>query len=166
MQKFMKQNIAVFSVSLLVLGVVLAGPALAMDKMAMHISGQWVRAVPPVSKTTAAFMTIVNKSGQDDALIGAEVEFAGKVEIHNVRKKDGMMEMFKVEEVAIPKGKTATLKPGSFHVMMMGLTSVPTKGETVKVTLVFRNAGKVTVEAEVREGGMGMENGKKMKMKH
>jgi copper(I)-binding protein len=42
------------------------------------------------------------------------------------------------------------LKSGGFHVMIMGLTSDLTKGQTIQLTLTFQNAGAVVVPFEVR----------------
>jgi copper(I)-binding protein len=43
------------------------------------------------------------------------------------------------------------LKPGGFHMMLMGLTRPLKTGDKVQLTLNFEKAGKIPVTAEVKE---------------
>jgi copper(I)-binding protein len=60
----------------------------------------------------------------------------------------------------IKPGETVELKPGSFHVMFVGLKKPLTAGEHISATLVFEKAGAVNVEYDVR--AMGAAPGKDM----
>jgi copper(I)-binding protein len=62
----------------------------------------------------------------------------------------GMMEMRKVEKIAIPAGKTVSLAPGGYHVMLLGLPKPLVAGQKFTLTLTFEKAGKVDVPVEVR----------------
>jgi hypothetical protein len=53
----------------------------------------------------------------------------------------------------IKPGDTVELKPGSLHVMFVGLKKPLTAGEHIKATLVFEKAGKVNVEYDVMAMG-------------
>ena len=68
----------------------------------------------------------------------------------------------------IMPGATVELKPGGYHLMFMGLTSPLAKGQSVKGTLTFANAGKVDVEFAVEGMGEkgGSDSGMPMDMKH
>ena len=58
--------------------------------------------------------------------------------------------------VAVPAHGMATLQPGSFHVMMMGLAKPLEEGHSFPLTLTFEQAGEVTVEVTVQGvGSMG-----------
>jgi copper(I)-binding protein len=57
----------------------------------------------------------------------------------------------------IKPGKSVELKPGSYHLMFMGLSAGPKAGQTVKGTLVFQKAG--TVEVEFRVAPIGAQSG-------
>ena len=46
----------------------------------------------------------------------------------------------------IKPGETLVLKPGSFHIMFMGLKAPIAKDSMVPVTLVFEKAGSIDVE--------------------
>lgn len=126
---------------------------------AVHVMNPWVRAAPPTAPTRAAYLTLRNTAAMDDALIAVQSSIAKHAEIHNVIKKDGMMEMRMVSSVALPSGQYVELKPGGYHVMMIELNHAPKVGEMVELTLRFRHAGEVRVKAMVREGPP-------MKMKH
>lgn len=99
----------------------------------------------------AMYMTIRNPSGTPDRLIKAQSDVSKVVELHNVAMKDGVMSMYPVEAIEVPANGEAVLKPGSFHVMLIGLTRDLVAGETMTVTLTFEQAGDVTVQAPIRE---------------
>lgn len=120
------------------------------------IAHAWVRAVPPTSKMSAAYLVINNASNDADHLVSAESNVAKNVELHNVRSKDGMMEMYQVKSIGIPAKGMQTLKPGAYHVMLIGLNHPLKVGDEVELTLNFMHAGAVTVKAPVQEGGMMM----------
>ena len=44
----------------------------------------------------------------------------------------------------------AELKPGSYHVMMMGLKKELKEGDKISFTLKFKNAGELKIEAPVK----------------
>lgn len=99
----------------------------------------------------AMYMTIRNPTGTPDRLIKAQSDVSKVVELHNVAMKDGVMSMYPVEAIEVPANGEAVLKPGSFHVMLIGLTRDLTVGDTMTVTLTFEQAGDVTVQAPIRE---------------
>lgn len=99
----------------------------------------------------AMYMTIRNPTGTPDRLIKAQSDVAKVVELHNVAMKDGVMSMYPVEAIEVPANGEAVLKPGSFHVMLIGLTRDLVAGETMTITLTFEQAGDVTVQASIRE---------------
>ena len=125
------------------------------------IHNPWVRAVPPVSETSAAYMMLMNHGDKDDQLLSVKSSIAKVVEIHNVKKENGVMKMFPVKFVEIPAGKTQELKPGGLHLMLMKLSKTLKVGEEIEFMLHFKHAGMVKVIAPVKEG-MPM----KHKMKH
>lgn len=61
-----------------------------------------------------------------------------------------MMGMQKVDRVEIPAGGRLELKPGSYHIMLIGLTQDLKVGDRIEITLRFEKAGEITVSAEVR----------------
>jgi copper(I)-binding protein len=101
--------------------------------------------------TSAAYLTITNSGGTADSLLKAESDVADSVELHTMTMQDNVMKMSPVEKIAIPANGKAELKPGGFHVMLIGLRHDLKEGEVVKITLTFQNSGKIEVEAPVRK---------------
>jgi periplasmic copper chaperone A len=99
---------------------------------------------------TGAFMLIKNTTDQDDMLLRATSDAAAEVQIHQTSMSGGVMSMAEVFGIEIPAGGQAELKPGGYHIMLIGLKEELKAGETVTLQLVFQNAGEVVVEAEVR----------------
>ena len=62
----------------------------------------------------------------------------------------GMLGMQPVDRVEIPAGGTLELKPGSYHIMLIGLNQELKVGDTIEITLKLEKAGDVKVTAEVR----------------
>jgi copper(I)-binding protein len=118
----------------------------------IHVHGAWIRATPPVSHMSAAYFTLINHGDQEDQLLSVETELAKVVELHNVKKTEGMMSMFPVPFVPVPAGGEQNLKPGIYHIMLINLNQTPKLGEEYKLFLHFKHSGIVKVTAAVREG--------------
>jgi len=139
---------------LVVVAVVLAAcssGAGSSSATAPLITEPWARAAPAGGQS-AAYFTITNTSDQADSLVSASSKVAGMVQVHETTVDgSGVAEMHQVPKVDIPAGEGVVFKPGSYHVMMMGLTQDLVVGQTVELDLVFERAGHVTVMAAVRQ---------------
>jgi len=100
---------------------------------------------------SAAYFVISNNGKEADRLIKAESDVASAVELHISEMKDGVMSMHPVEGVEIAAGGQAELKPGSYHVMLIGIKRDLKPGEKVALKLHFEKAGAIDIEVEVRE---------------
>jgi copper(I)-binding protein len=100
------------------------------------ISDAWARATAPGQKVAAAYMNLSSKQGA--ALIRAECDLAGSVEIHSMTMENDVMKMRMLEELALPAGKTVSLAPGGFHLMLFNLKQPLDAGKQAKFTLHFR----------------------------
>jgi copper(I)-binding protein len=65
----------------------------------------------------------------------------------------GVMKMREIKALEIKPGTTVELKPGAHHLMFIGLTGPLAKGDRVKGTLAFENAGSVEIEYAVEAIG-------------
>ncbi|SPF79965.1 copper chaperone PCu(A)C [Pseudoprimorskyibacter insulae] len=127
--------------------VTLAAPAFAD----IEVHDAYARSASPSAKTGAAFMAIMNTSDADDRLIDVRSDAAKKVELHtHIANGEGVMRMVHVAEgFAIPAGETHMLARGGDHVMFMGLTVPFEQGAMVPVTLIFEQAGEITIDVPV-----------------
>ena len=122
----------------------------------VKVEGAFVRAVPPNSDATAAFMTLVNDSDKPVRLVGGSTPFAGMAGpmVTTHEEHDGKMAMGMKDAPAleVPAHGKLELKPGGDHLMLMELKSVPKEGETVTLTLRFEPApAELKVEAVVKK---------------
>jgi periplasmic copper chaperone A len=99
---------------------------------------------------SAAFFKIVNNSEEADTLYGVRAEFAEMAQLHESFRKDGMVGMRPVKFVAIPAKSSFYFKHGGYHVMLMNVKKDLKAGSKVKLELLFRHAGMITVEAVVK----------------
>ena len=82
-------------------------------------------------------MDIIGRLHHEDTLLACIAERAF------MRKLEGGLE--------IPAGGSVHLKPGGFHLMFMKLKQRLVKGESHKVTLSFKHAGKVDVPFDIKQ---------------
>lgn len=93
------------------------------------------------------FMRIT--SDEDDALVAARSDCCHAVELHTHRFENDVIRMRKVDEIRLPAGKAVLLRPGGYHIMLIGLHAPLKDGDTVKLTLEFAKADPITLELEV-----------------
>ncbi|OED50822.1 hypothetical protein ACH42_00640 [Endozoicomonas sp. (ex Bugula neritina AB1)] len=116
------------------------------------------RATVPGMSSSAVYFSIHNGGKQSIRLTGVESPLAKKSELHTTVMNNGMMRMQEVEVLEIPAGGDVELKPGGYHVMLMGLNEQIKPGEHVPVTLSFSNGETVTIHAMAMKDikGQGM----------
>ena len=138
------------------LTTLLAAPARAEEVKAgdLVITQAWARATPGGAKVGGAYLTIENKGTTADRLIGGSADVAGKVEVHEMATRNGVMTMRALDNgLTIEPGKTVKFAPGGYHLMMFDLKSPLKQGDKVPVTLDFEKAGKVKLSFEVEGVG-------------
>jgi copper(I)-binding protein len=129
-----------------------AGAAATVVMGSLTIDGAWARASMAGMKMGAGYLTIANTGAADDELLAVTSPAADEVQIHRSQMQDGVMRMREVGATSVPAGQRIRFLPGGLHLMFMGLKAPLEAGQTVPVTLQFREAGEVTVSFEVRSG--------------
>lgn len=130
--------------------ITLPTPAVAeitVDKI--KLTNYWVRSGNK-DQNTAAYMTIDNPSLTKDKLLKVECTDTNFTELHDHINEGGIMKMRPVEAIIV-ETPTVELKPGSLHIMLMGLKKELKAGETVKMRLTFEKAGTAEVDFPVRQ---------------
>lgn len=139
-------------------------PSLAQHSLQMTKSGYnlgalvirrpWTRATPKGAPVAGGYVTINNTGTVADRLTGGRFALASRIEIHEMTVSGGMMKMRHLPNgLEIGAGKTVELKPGSYHLMFLGLKNSPQAGKPVKGTLIFEKAGEIDVEFAVAPMG-------------
>lgn len=124
----------------------------------VKVSDPYVRAVPPVVKTTAAFMQLESSDSTERFLVAAETPAAGAVELHMHTMDDGVMRMRQIPHIHLPPNKLVALEPGGLHIMLFDLEATLSPGDTIPLTLVFEDGSHKVVEAVVRPVGAMLHN--------
>jgi copper(I)-binding protein len=161
------------------LAIALVVAACGGDNVGVKVTDAWARNSPMAASAGAAYMVIENIGATADALIGASSTVAKSTEVHETvqmpaesaaasggmstggmespaassgMSTGGMLGMQPVDRVEIPAGGTLELKPGSYHIMLIGLNQELKAGDRIEITLKLEKAGEVKVTVEVREG--------------
>lgn len=132
----------------------------------LHITDAWARA--SVVQNGAAYLTIENRGATAERLVAVETAVAASPQIHEHQMEDGVMRMGQVEGgIEIPPGESVTLRPGGYHLMLIGLKRRLAEGDSFEITLRFEGAGAVTVTVPVLAAGSQGPGGKRqMKDEH
>jgi copper(I)-binding protein len=149
-------------------GIVLLGQAsaghLGHRHTTIHLDNAWARRAPAMLQegqsshgsgatgagNGAVYVTIRNQGSEADALLSASTDVATAVEFHETVQQGDKMVMRPLPKFVLPAGSTLEMKPGSYHIMLLGLKQDLKPGETVNVGLTFEKAGKMSVEAPVK----------------
>ena len=129
-----------------------------MDHMeaGISISDPWTRESMMVDLAGAAYMIIHNSTDDEDTLVSASSPAAEVVEIHESSMgEDGAMAMNHVGSIALAPHADTELKPGGYHIMLIGLADPLVEGGTIELSLEFASAEPQTIEVPVT-GPMGM----------
>ncbi len=120
------------------------------------VEDAYVRATPPNLPNSAAFMVLKNSSNKNISVVKATSNVSKNVELHTHDMKDGVMKMYQVPKIDIPAKGETILKPGGFHVMLIGLHKPLKVGEKVTFTLELSNGETKTVTAPIKTVMAGM----------
>ncbi len=120
----------------------------------IQVDGAWIRSAPPSAKALAAYMVITNTAGEPVTLVGADSPDFSAVEMHQSMAHQGMMRMMAVEHLEIAPGKSLTLAPGGYHLMLMEPHKVLKSGDHVLLRLQFDTGEELSVSAVVQPRAM------------
>jgi copper(I)-binding protein len=123
--------------------------SVALSKPNIVIKDPWVRLMPPTSKVSAAYMKIENKGNSEDILLWAKSSVSKITQLHKTINRNGIMKMVRVKKFEIKPKQTLILKPGSYHIMLIGLKHPLQKNEKVSIWLKFKYSGIKKVIAPV-----------------
>lgn len=131
---------------------------LAMAASPVDVHHGYVRAVPPGQSNSAAFMMLKNNSAKAISLVRAQSGIAEAVELHTHTMNQGVMQMRQVSEISVPGNGSTQLKPGGYHIMLIGLKKNLFEGQTVQLKLHFSNGSMSIVDLPIRKVIAGMKH--------
>jgi periplasmic copper chaperone A len=146
------QKLSLAAAGALALFAVSAAAAHDYRKGDLTIGHPWARPTPEGATVGAAYLSIGNGGKEADRLVSAASPAAEKTELHQTSDEGGVMKMRPVEGgIEIEPGATKELKPGGYHVMLIGLKKRLQEGETIPLTLTLAKAGSIDVEVKVEK---------------
>lgn len=115
-----------------------------------------IRVTSP-DQPAGGYLVIANASGDADAMTGVSSPAFASVQLHETvtmtaepgDSGGGMMGMQPVTEILVPANGSVALEPGGYHLMLMQPTGTLAVGDTIELTLTFRNASPISVSATV-----------------
>jgi copper(I)-binding protein len=113
------------------------------------IGHPWARPTATGMPTGVAYLSITNHGAREDTLLGAQTPVAARVEFHRTSFEGGMAMMRPAGLLVIRPGDTLAAAPGGLHLMLVDLKAPLEKGAKVPLTLIFKEAGSITVELNV-----------------
>lgn len=124
------------------------GPA---PTAALTVSDAWVKTARP-GMMTAAFGTLTNATDQPVTVLAATSPASTRVELHEMVMVNGVAQMRpKQGGIVVPAHGRSELKPGSYHIMLMNLTSAIKPGDAVSFTLQLSTGGSMSFEAVAKD---------------
>ncbi|HEY3336175.1 MAG TPA: copper chaperone PCu(A)C [Candidatus Limnocylindrales bacterium] len=115
------------------------------------IRDAWVRAAQ-AGGTSAAYLSLTNGGAAEEQLVGVRAaDLTDTASLHETSSDaSGMTGMSPVDSITIPAGGTVALAPGGYHIMLMDLKKELKAGDRVTLALTFKQAGEISISAEVR----------------
>ncbi len=143
---------------LLTLGILLLSAVPAWSGSAamnenVHVMAPFARAVPKVMKNGAVYMVLHNISEAQQVLTEIKGDIAEHIGLHQSLMANGMMKMQPVKSLVIPPNAKFELKPGGYHIMLMGLKRQLREGENFQLTLYFSDGSSKQIKVPVQ--GLG-----------
>lgn len=104
------------------------------------VQNAWVRATVPQQKAAGVFFDI--QATENLQLVEAQTSVATSAELHEIKMENDVMRMRPLEQLALPAGKKVNLKPGGYHLMLMGLKNQIKVGDVIPLRLMFQDKNK------------------------
>ncbi len=110
----------------------------------------WARLAPGAAKTGAVYLTVHNKSDQDDLLLAVDSPVARSTAVHATTIENGVARMEPLPAgINLPSHGEVVMRPGGMHIMLTGIAADMKVGSLLPVKMVFRDAGSLDFEVPV-----------------
>jgi copper(I)-binding protein len=127
----------------------------------------WIPEAPPNAQAMAAFMVMENNEDKEVKVLSAFAPGFNTIELHKSMEVDGMHKMLKQDALVIPAMGSLTLKPGSYHIMLIGVQDPrPKAGDVIPVRLDFADGKQMTLQVPVKKRADMMQRMENMQKMH
>ncbi|NVK24783.1 MAG: copper chaperone PCu(A)C [Gammaproteobacteria bacterium] len=108
----------------------------ASAEQKIRVDGGTFRAPIPGMENSVGYMTITNLSSDDLVLVGAKSDAAKRVEFHDHVMENGVMKMFKVQQLELLANQSLKFQSGGLHLMFIELNQIDHQQESIIVELL------------------------------
>jgi copper(I)-binding protein len=122
-------------------------PTLALADVS--VKDAWIPEAPPTAQAMGAFMTIENSDAQVVKVVKASAPNFDRVELHESIEENGMHKMIAQPFLTVPAKGSLELKPGSYHIMLIGVQQPSKAGDVIPIELTLDNGEKIMVNTSV-----------------
>ena len=119
-------------------------------KADIDVSNAWARPTRG-DAPGAVYVTIENKGGEDDRLVGVMTDHAAMAMVHQTELSNGVARMRMAGEINVPAGDRIEMVPGGTHIMLEGLRTPLRTGDSFQLVLKFRASEDEKVTVRVAE---------------
>ena len=119
-------------------------------KADIDVSNAWARPTRG-DAPGAVYVTIENKGGEDDRLVGVMTDHAAMAMVHQTELSNGVARMRMAGEINVPAGDRIEMVPGGTHIMLEGLRTPLRTGDSFQLVLKFRASEDEKVPVRVAE---------------
>ncbi len=123
----------------------------AVEKDVVAVMDAWVKETIPEATVNAGYMTLYNVSGKKIVLKSAKCDAFEKVEFHEMKTVDGMMEMGELTDMSIEAGKKLEFTLGGKHLMLRNPKKHLKHGDVLDIRLEFESGEQQTITARVKK---------------
>jgi copper(I)-binding protein len=119
--------------------------------ISFELHDAWARAVPDSGSTTAAYIRFVNGTSDTVVVSGFSSDDARAVELHQSSiGPTGEASMARRDSLVIAPSHTVVMKPGAYHLMLIGTTHAFTPGQMVRIVMHLSDGTIVSTSARVQ----------------
>jgi len=141
--------------------VALAFPLSAVAEV--KVVEPWIPEAPPTAHAMAAFMVLENDEDRPVRVIAAHAPGFDTIELHKSVEENGMHKMLKQEALVIPEMGSLELRPGGYHVMLIGVQEPrPKAGDVIPLRLDLEGGESIEVSVPVKKRADMMQRMQKM----
>lgn len=145
----MRKNLIEFAAAIVLTLAAILALAPGASASGVMITKAYARASATANAQTGAAYVSLMLHGDADRLVGVSTPAAKMAGLHETKQVDGVAKMEHVDGIDIPAHGMLEMKPGGYHIMLMGLTQPLKEGDEIDLTLTFDKAGEVKVKAKV-----------------
>ena len=130
--------------------ILLLSASVGVHAVDLSVNSAYIRTMPPGQTMTAGFLSVTNNSLNHCRLLSGTSAISPRVEFHEHRHAQGMMQMRKVDSVLVAAGQTVAFSPGTLHIMLFDIDKTLNVGDTTQMEIASDQCGAISFTAETR----------------